>query len=75
MAIKVSIDNNYYYEPKEKPFPKLMKHKKSGSIGLFISRTSGVCILSKGSTSMGVRIIIYPGNWEDYNEPVTLVNE
>lgn len=60
-----------------KPYPKIMKHKITGSIFLFESPNRGVRLVA-GVGATGVAgscgFIFIPTNFEDYNESVTIVN-
>lgn len=64
----------------EKPFPKLMKHKKNGRINLFYNRTCATVIINRQDE---VPVILGVGEhstnlnaneYEDYNAPITLQN-
>ena len=59
-----------------KPYPKIMKHKITGSIFLFESPSRGVRLVAGvGATGdAGSCGIFIPTNFEDYNESVTIVN-
>lgn len=60
-----------------KPYPKIMRHKTTGSISLFESPGRGVRLVA-GVGAIGVAgsfsFTFIPTDFEDYNEPVTIVN-
>lgn len=68
-------------ETRNKFFPKLMKNKRTGAIGLFTSHDTGTMLIpGPGSTCvigswLGHLGRVEPGHWYDYNEPLTLQNE
>ena len=69
MSVKVTTPQEA--EQNEKPFPKLMKHKKDDIIVFFIKDECGVRLNDYQQ---------YYSNWTmsnftDYNEPITLQND
>jgi len=58
-----------------KAFPKIMKHRGTGTVGLFSNSRDFTCLKSCGNTGLGRRGTTYDLlEWEDYNEEVVLKN-
>lgn len=71
MSIKTIIDNA---RCSNKDYPKLMKHQATGTIIIALSNGGGPVVRKGGTTHLGHNVLSTAG-FEDFNEPVTLINE
>lgn len=73
--MKVTVDENNSI--KEKPFPKLMKHKITGAIWLFLSTNSGVLVVEADSPHDHWEYCneLNPAGFEKFNGSITLSND
>ena len=73
--MKVIVNDNQV--PKERPFPKLMRHVGSNMIAMMLNPTTGV-VIYKGSSCMGVgeySCCLISEFYKDFEGSVTLSND